>query len=111
MTLAELLGREVVDDRGTVLGRVLDVRVVRGPGDLQSRLFVHGLIVSPRPRGRLWGYETDGERGPWLLRALIRRLHRDTRYLRWSSVHLADGRLHADLSEADIPLLHELRDA
>jgi sporulation protein YlmC with PRC-barrel domain len=110
MTLAELLGLKVFDRGGESVGRVLDVRLVHGSGDLETRLFVHGLVVSRKPRGRLWGYETDGETGPWLLRAFVRRLHRDTRYVRWSTVRLADGRIEVDAAMGDIPLLRDLRE-
>ena|SRR5829696_10482843 len=83
---AELIGQRAYDGSGEYLGRVADVVVVRD-GDGKWRL--REVVVTPRPWGRLLGYERAEETGPWLLVVLARRLlRRHPRRLRWTEVRL-----------------------
>jgi hypothetical protein len=50
-------------------------------------LVVDGLIVSDRHAGSMLGYDRRDAQGPWLVRAVVRRLHRNARYLPWTAVH------------------------
>jgi hypothetical protein len=83
---AELIGQPAYDNSGEYLGRVADVVVVRD-GDGKWRL--REVVVTPRPWGRLLGYERSGESGPWLLVMLARRLlRRHMRRLPWTGVRV-----------------------
>ena len=57
------------------IGRVLDARFSPGPG---GRLVLDSLIVGRGRPGSLLGYDRRRAQGPWLIRILIRRLHRHT---------------------------------
>ncbi|OLT45908.1 hypothetical protein BJF85_18185 [Saccharomonospora sp. CUA-673] len=87
MRADELLGAPVYDREGR-RGVVIDVRV-RADHELGrgTVLMVDGFVVGNRD-WRLFGYERIEERGPALLQALIRWLHRHTRYAPWDTVDL-----------------------
>lgn len=89
MRLGDLLGAEVRGPQGEPVGVVTDVRleVRRTPasGDAFDLRLV-GLLVSRRHTGSLLGYERGHSRGPWLVRMLVRLLHRGARYVPWSEV-------------------------
>jgi hypothetical protein len=87
--LSELLDRRVVDDSDHDLGRVRDVRLVQdGPlvGGFGAAFRVEGLIVGPRLAGTRLGYGRTGMKGPWLLEAPLRALHRRVRFVPWVRV-------------------------
>ena len=86
--LGDLLGAPVVLADGTQVGSVDDVRLAGGPG-LQHHV-VDGLIVGSRGEGALLGYDRRGVRGPWLLRAFVRVVNRDARYVPWPAVSRVD---------------------
>ncbi|OLB80643.1 MAG: hypothetical protein AUI14_06060 [Actinobacteria bacterium 13_2_20CM_2_71_6] len=80
----QILGRSAYDRSGRYLGRVADV-VLDSDGRLAD------VVVSPRPWGRLLGYERDEVTGPRLLEVLARRaLRRGTHRLPWSAVRIGD---------------------
>ena len=88
MRLSELIGRRVVDRDGTTLGVITDVRCVKD-GPLRGHMHaprVDQLIVSRRHTGSLLGYDRRAQQGPWLIRAVVRRLHRDAVVVPWSAV-------------------------
>jgi sporulation protein YlmC with PRC-barrel domain len=96
MRLSELLGCTVHDSDGDQLGRVTDVRLAhrgRRPGP-PFELVVVSLLVSPRRTGALFGYDRGIVRGPWLVRAVVRELHRDAFLAPWSAVTSWDRSLH-----------------
>jgi hypothetical protein len=75
--LGELTGMDVVtggpgQER---LGSVLDARFAPGPN---GRLVLVSLIVGHGRPGSLLGYDRRRAQGPWLVRKLVRRLHRHT---------------------------------
>ncbi|MEV4083858.1 hypothetical protein AB0J43_26715 [Nonomuraea fuscirosea] len=95
MRISDLIARPVRDRDGQVAGQVADVRLVQdGPmlQQVQLAFRVAGLIVTSRHTGRLFGYERGpGIKGPWLVRLLLRRLHRNTHYVPWEQVDRFDG--------------------
>lgn len=71
----DLIGMTVHGDTATRLGRVLDARFAPGPG---GRLVLVSLIVGHGRPGSLLGYDRRSDQGPWLIRIVVRRLHRHT---------------------------------
>ena len=79
MRLSDILGADVLDSGGAVVGEVTDVRLSQtGPvgAGVLAQLVVESLLVSPHHTGSLFGYERRRHQGPALLRAVVRRLHR-----------------------------------
>jgi sporulation protein YlmC with PRC-barrel domain len=71
----QLTGMRAVGPAGRHLGRVVDARFERG---LHGRLVIRSLRIGRgRPGSRL-GYDRRDQQGPWLVRAVVRRLQRDT---------------------------------
>lgn len=107
--LAQLLGM-AVDVTGGDLPRraqVLDVRLVAHP-DRPGRNAVDALIVGVGRPGALLGYDRRRAGRPWPVAAVVRRLHRHTRLVRWADVARVDWpeRTVRVASDADLrPLL------
>jgi sporulation protein YlmC with PRC-barrel domain len=90
LQLSTLIGRKVVDVQGTMVGEVADVQL-RQDGPLleqaQQAFRLSGLIIIPRRTGQLFGYERGpGGKSPALVRMLIRRLHRGSRFAPWEQI-------------------------
>ena len=83
--LVGLLGLRVLGPDGAELGYVNDARVSL-PVPSPARAPVVGLIVDNRPRGTLLGYERRPRQGPWLVRILVRAVHRTAGYAPWQAV-------------------------
>jgi sporulation protein YlmC with PRC-barrel domain len=90
-----LTGMKVYGPNKDLLGRVLDARFEPGP---TGRLTLASLIVGHGRPGSLLGYERRNERGPWLVRTAVLRLHRHSAIvgaghadIRWDDrdIHLA----------------------
>jgi hypothetical protein len=82
----QLIGRPARDLAGRPLGRVLDLVI---DGDPQVPARVTAVLVSTGPWGRLLGYESPDEHGPWLLAALARWvIRRHIRVLDWDEVRI-----------------------
>jgi len=87
MTLNDLLGCDVLTDDGTLVGRVIDVRVKTAGATKPVQVMpFDALLVSRRGTGALFGYERRREQGPALLARFFRRLHRDARLVPWTGV-------------------------
>jgi hypothetical protein len=89
MRASDLLGAELVDDRGVSLGRVRDIRLVRdGPiaGTFGAAFRIQGLVAGPRSLGSRLGFERSTMRGPLPLKALFRWLHRGSHFVEWERV-------------------------
>jgi len=86
MRAGDLFGAPVVDPQGRRRGVVVEIRTraEEEPGR-RPVLVVEGFIVG-RHRWRLLGYERSDEQRPALLRAIVRWLHRHTRYAPWDDV-------------------------
>jgi sporulation protein YlmC with PRC-barrel domain len=90
--MVDILGRPVLAPDGAQLGFLGDVRLAptaRVDG-VFPRLVVDGLIVDGRHVGSMLGYERRAEQRPWLLRWVVRRIHRHAGYLPWESVTSVD---------------------
>jgi sporulation protein YlmC with PRC-barrel domain len=89
--LVDLLGAEVVDGEGRRLGRVNDVRFTAGSDEgAGQELSVVGLVVAGRHEGSLLGYDRRPTQGPWLIRMIVRRLHRNAGYVPWTAVRTVE---------------------
>ncbi|WP_086668152.1 PRC-barrel domain-containing protein [Lentzea kentuckyensis] len=87
MLASDLLGKDVRDRAGHPLGRVADL--ITEP-DGSGRHRVVRVLVTPRRRGRLLGFERPGIQPPWLLERLSRLLHRGTHEVAWEDVDWSD---------------------
>lgn len=92
MILTDLLDRPVHGPDGARVGYVIDVRFALDgpPGQLLAGARLHGLLVSPRTRTPLLGYERTAVRSPWPIAQILRRRHRGTFMVRWEDVQKAD---------------------
>jgi sporulation protein YlmC with PRC-barrel domain len=78
--LNQLLQMPVQDLDGVRLGRVLDVRLEPDTDDPGERIRVVGLVVGHGRPGSYFGYDRRPDMGPWLVRTVVRRLHRHSAY-------------------------------
>lgn len=85
MRASDLIGQTATDSSGRALGRVADL-ICRPDPDGRPR--VHSVLIVPRRRGRLFGYEREGIQGPWLIEQFARWLHRGAREIPWSEVQV-----------------------
>jgi hypothetical protein len=93
MKASDLIGRPVLDSAGRRLGVVTDLRCVQD-GPLRGAMAaprVRSVVVSRRRTGSMLGYDRRGQQGPWLVRLIVRWLHRDLLIVPWESVRLTDG--------------------
>jgi len=96
MRASDLLGATVVAANHRVLGRVSGLRcTLDGPSSgpvAAPRL--HALVVTPRRTGSSLGYQQETHRGPWLVGAVMRWLHRSGRIVEWDLIdEIADGEI------------------
>jgi sporulation protein YlmC with PRC-barrel domain len=79
LRVSQLLGREVRDRGGQIVGRVADLHTER---DSAGPELVTAAIVTGGRWGRLLGYERDEATGPWLLEKLAHYVvRRETRHV------------------------------
>jgi sporulation protein YlmC with PRC-barrel domain len=107
MLLSEMLNRPVRSPRGEEIGRVVDVRFRRAArsGRYEGNLELIALIVSPRSRLSLLGYERGSVKGPAVIAAFVRWLHRDSFIVPWECVARLDDRgVTLGVSPPRIPL-------
>ncbi|MBM7502967.1 PRC-barrel domain-containing protein [Agromyces aurantiacus] len=92
MILSELLGSEVVDAAGDRVGSVVDARfaIDGAPGQLLAAPRLVGLLVSPRSRTSMWGYERTGVSAPWPIAHYLRRVHRGLFLAAWADIARVD---------------------
>ena len=79
--LNQLLQMPVQDASGRRLGRVLDVRLERETTEPGERIRVIGLVVGHGRPGSYFGYDRRPDMGPWLVRVVVRWLHRHSAYV------------------------------
>lgn len=88
----DLLGMRIRFADGREGDQVMDVRLApsaRVPGVL-AELVVEGIIAGRMRPGTLFGYDRNPEQGPWLVRTVLRLLHRHTGYVAWDDVERID---------------------
>jgi hypothetical protein len=106
MRLSDLLGAEVRDADGVVVGRVRDVRLVQdGPlqGTFGAGLRLSGLVVGRIDLGSRLGFRRRAVDAPAIVARPVARLDAGTRYVPWSAVVEVDGRTIAiDRPAADL---------
>ncbi|GGI45361.1 sporulation protein YlmC with PRC-barrel domain [Agromyces flavus] len=92
MILSEVLGAEVVDESGAHIGAVVDARFALdgAPGQLLAEPRLVGLLVSPRSRASMWGYERTDVNAPWPIAHYLRRVHRGLFLAAWHDVAMID---------------------
>ncbi len=90
MLLSDLLQVPVLTAAGERIGYVNDVRfVLDGPVEGQlARPQLYGLVVSPRRRGSLLGYERRAVAAPALINAFLARRHAGSVLVLWPEVRL-----------------------
>ncbi|HST48664.1 PRC-barrel domain-containing protein [Jatrophihabitans sp.] len=91
MKASDLIHQPVFDDTGRRIGVVTDLRCVQD-GPLRGAMAaprVHQVIVSRRRTGSLLGYDRREQQGPWLIRRIVRWLHRDLMVVPWESVRIS----------------------
>jgi sporulation protein YlmC with PRC-barrel domain len=88
MRAHELIGQEVFDVDGEPIGVITDLRCIQdGPlRGTMALLRIDSLLVSRRHTGALLGYDRHEQQGPWLIRAIVRRLHSKMIVIEWSQV-------------------------
>lgn len=90
--LTDLLAMDIVFADGRDGDRVVDVRL--GPSEhlrgLRTELEVTGFVVGRMRPGTLFGYDRYPTQGPWMVRTLVRRLHRHSGYVAWTDVERVD---------------------
>jgi hypothetical protein len=88
----DLLGMRVEFSDGRAGDQVTDVRLVAGDrvrGSL-SELVVEGMVIGRRRPGTLLGYDRRPQQGPWMVRVIMRFVHRHTGYAEWSDIERLD---------------------
>lgn len=82
----QIIGRTARDRAGQPLGRVVDLTIEAVTGRPPRVL---AAVVTTRSWGRLLGYESPDEKGPWLLRLLARWIiRRHVRTVDWAEVEV-----------------------
>lgn len=74
--LGRLTGMDALGPDGDRIGRVLDARFEPDHDRGDSPLVLCSLIVGHGRPGSMLGYDRRAEQGPWLIRAVVRWLHR-----------------------------------
>jgi hypothetical protein len=95
MRASDLLGARVLTSTGEDLGIVSGLRCTPdGPkkrGTLPAPR-LRAVVVTPRGLGAVLGYRQQEQRGPWLVRVIMRRLHRHDRVIGWDDIReVGDG--------------------
>jgi hypothetical protein len=88
MKASDLLDRRAVDESGQFLGHVVGLRATQDgpPVGTTALLRIHEVLLSRRHIGSWLGYQNPDQKGPWLLAAAVRRLHRRDVVVAWDDV-------------------------
>jgi hypothetical protein len=95
MRANELIGIDVYDSAGSRVGVVTDLRCVQD-GPLRGAMClprVHALLISRHHVGSTLGYDRRPKQGPWLVRTIVRILHRGSTVVPWSQVASWEGKV------------------
>jgi sporulation protein YlmC with PRC-barrel domain len=104
MRASDLIGAAVRDSTGAHVGVVTDIRCVQD-GPVRGAMAVPritALLVSRRHTGSLLGYDRRAQQGPWLIRAVVRALHRHLLEVPWSAVVSYQDTVVLDTAAADL---------
>ena|SRR3954471_15135199 len=104
MRAHELIGQDVLDRDGHKVGIITDLRCIQD-GPLRGTMAlprIDSLLVSRRHVGALLGYDRREQQGPWLIRAIVRRLHRRLVLVPWSTVADHSGPVTLAARQADL---------
>jgi hypothetical protein len=90
--MTHLFGMRVVFADGRSGDQVIDVRLApaRNPDGRIGDLRVVGMVVGRARPGSLFGYDRHPGQGPWMIRTIVRRLHRHSGYVAWDDVQRVD---------------------
>lgn len=94
--LGRLTGMVALGPDGRRVGRVLDARFAVG---LHDRLVIRSLLVGRGGPGSLLGYDRHRKQGPWLVRWVVRRIHRHTGIVSIDAAQILWNRREVQLSE------------
>jgi hypothetical protein len=107
MRLSELLGAEVLDVKGRVVGKVHDARFVRdGPeqGLFGPAYRLQAIIVGSASIGVRLGYDRSRMKGPLPLKALFRWIHGGAKFVEWSRIGSMEPRvIRLNAAREDLP--------
>jgi hypothetical protein len=107
MRAGELIGRPARDAAGRNLGAIREIRTEATPrGDGLPELVVRGVIVG-RTRVRLFGYQRHDQRGPAVLVAFVRWVHRHSRYVAWDDLDLTETEIRVRRPFAELAPISE----
>jgi hypothetical protein len=107
MRAGELIGRPARDAAGRNLGAIREIRTEATPrGDGLPELVVRGVIVG-RTRVRLFGYQRHDQRGPAVLVAFVRWVHRHSRYVAWDDLDLTETEIRVRRPFAELAPIGE----
>jgi hypothetical protein len=111
MRATDLLSSTVVDETGTAVGRIHDIRITRhDPSDDEGGRFrIAGLAVGRGLLAHAWGFAEKRAVGPWLLRAITARGSRTARFVPAERViDWGPGLVRIRGRGDDLPHLHEV---
>ena len=93
MRASDYIGREVRDHHGARIGIITDLRCVQDgpPCGPSATLRLDAALISSRHTGATLGYDRRPRQGPWMIRVVVRRLHRSLRVVPWSTITDHDG--------------------
>jgi sporulation protein YlmC with PRC-barrel domain len=86
----DLLGADVLGPRDEHLGHVLDVRLRPSEDEHDPVLVLTDLLVGSGRPGSYLGYDRSEHQGPWLVRRIVRRLHRHSGMVATTDVESID---------------------
>jgi hypothetical protein len=111
MRATDLLSCTVVDETGTAVGRVHDIRILRhgASDDAADAFLVVGLAVGGGLLAHVWGFAEKRAVGPWLLRAITARGSRTARFVPAQRVtDWGPGCVRIRGRGDELPYLHEV---
>lgn len=108
--VSQLMGFTVHDSDGRVLGPVADLRcrAVTVMAERVGPLEVVGVSFGRHGAGSRLGYNDRAAQGPWLIRTILQRLHRNDRYAAWQHVQQVDWSAGTVRLRAAPALVHPL---
>lgn len=85
--MGELLGMRIETEHPELRGEILDVRL---EATRKDRWVMRQFVIGPGRPGSLLGYDRGDFNGPWMVQALVERLHRHIRLIDCAAVEDID---------------------